>query len=387
MLISKIQLPRRTVLKAVGATVGLPLLEAMIPAATAHAAPRPCLSFIYFPHGAVMDQWTPAGETAGFELPPILAPLAAVGSPVTVISGLENPSALATPVHSRTASTWLTCAVPQPGAEAKGGVSVDQLASKLSHEMRFESLHLSTESSSDSQTLSTASSMEHDPRAVFARLFGSTRSGSVLDLIRGDAARLSRKVGARDRATLADYFANLRAVEMRVNAAPTLPFNERMRLMFDLLALAYQANLTRVGTFMMAAETSEQSYDFAGVSESFHSLSHHGNSAAKLARLVKVQTANTGLFAEFVAKLAATPDGDGSLLDHSLLVYGSNMSNSNLHDHTDLPIALVGGWLEGGRHVKCAAHTPLANLHVALLNKMGVPTRHFADSTGELALT
>jgi hypothetical protein len=269
---------------------------------------------------------------------------------------------------------------------------------------------------------STPLPMEHDPRKVFSMLFAQndargdgeqaaagaasdataghaafTRRGSVLDLVSDDAAALSRKLGPRDRAVLNDYLANVRSIERRVQAyvpptpehageAPTA-FDERMRLMFDLIALAYEANLTRVASFMMAAEVSDQSYDFIGIPESFHSLSHHGNSPAKLERLAKVQAYNTGLFAEFVSKLAATRDGDGSLMDHSLIVYGSNMSNSNLHDHSGLPVAVLGGAcgnLVGDRHVRCPEHTPLANLHVALLNKAGVPTTTFGDSTGPL---
>jgi hypothetical protein len=201
---------------------------------------------------------------------------------------------------------------------------------------------------------------------------------------------------------LEDYLANVRAIERRVQsfnppartaAAATqrdessTAFNDHMDLMFDLIALAYEANLTRVASFMMAAEVSNQPYDFIGISDSFHTLSHHGNSPSKLDKLAKVQAYNTERFTRFVSKLAATRDGDGSLLDHSLIVYGSNMSNSNLHEHSDLPIALLGGAcgnLTGGLHVRCPGHTPLANLHVALLNKVGIPTASFGDSTGEL---
>jgi len=426
MLISKIHLPRRTVLKAIGATVGLPLLDAMIPAGTAlaqtAAAARPCMSFIYFPHGAVMDQWTPATEGVGLELAPILAPLSPYRKQLTVVSGLENKSASAPPVHALTPATWLSCTAPKVGAQPYAGVTIDQVvAARLRGDTRFDSIQVATEAqggegSTDptygdvyARTISfrdpsTPLSMEHDPRKVFAQLFAQdlfTRRGSVLDLVRDDAAALSRKLGSRDRAALDDYLANVRSIERRVQSylpptstlrsqhageAPTA-FDERMRLMFDLIALAYEANLTRVASFMMAAEVSDQSYDFVGIPESFHALSHHGNSPAKLERLAKVQTYNTGLFAKFVSKLAATRDGDGSLLDHSLVVYGSNMSDSNLHDHSGLPVALLGGAcgnLLGDRHVRCPEHTPLANLHVALLNKVGVPTTAFGDSTEAL---
>lgn len=443
MLISKIHLPRRTVLKAIGATVGLPLLEAMIPAGTAGraraqtaGAARPCMSFIYFPHGAVMDQWTPQNEGVGLELPPILKPLAPYRKQLTVVSGLENKSATAPPVHALTPATWLSCTAPKVGAQACAGVTVDQFAAaRLGGVTRLDSIQVATEAqggegSSDptygdvyARTISfrdasTPLTMEHDPRRVFAQLFAQdaahgdrdragadhavfTRRGSVLDLVRHDAVALSRKLGPRDRAVLDDYLANVRSIERRVQSyvPPTLTptseqaseaptaFDERMRLMFDLIALAYEANVTRVASFMMAAEVSDQSYDFIGVPESFHALSHHGNNAAKLERLARVQAYNTELFAKFVSKLAATPDGDGCLLDHSLIVYGSNMSNSNLHDHSGLPVALLGGAcgnLVGDRHVRCPEHTPLANLHVALLNKVGIPTTGFGDSTGPL---
>jgi hypothetical protein len=435
MLISKIHLPRRTVLKALGATVGLPLLDAMIPAGTAlartAAVARPYMGFIYFPHGAVMDQWTPRNDGVGPDLPPILAPLACVRQQLTIVSGLENKSASAPPVHAITPATWLSCTAPQVGTNAGAGVTIDQLAaSKLSQDTRCASIQVATEAqggegSSDAtygstyaktisiKAPSTPLPMEHDPRKVFRQLFGPeevtddpnghavfTRRGSVLDLVRQDAADLSRRLGARDQAVLEDYFANLRGIERRVQAytpslsrasqyGPPTPFNDRMQLMFDLIALAYEANVTRVASFMMAAEVSNQPYDFIGVPDSFHALSHHGNSAAKLDKLAQVQAYNTAMFAKFVNKLATTRDGEGSILDHSLIVYGSNMSDSNIHDHSDLPLALVGGAcgrLTGNRHVRCPEHAPLANLHVALLNKVGIPTATFADSTGELTI-
>jgi hypothetical protein len=435
MFISKIHLPRRAVLKALGATVGLPLLDAMIPAGTAlgrtAAAPRPCLSFVYFPHGAVMDQWTPPEEGP---LSRILAPLAPFRQQLTVISGLENRAAIAPPVHAITPATWLSCNTPRVTPEPWAGVTVDQLAAvQLRHETRFDSIQVATEAvggegASDRvygdtyvKTISFRSSttplpMEHDPRKVFQSLFSLSEhvSGSeqgfvgrthrsVLDLVRHEAADLSRNLGPRDQVRLDDYLTKLRSIEQRVHAFmpsqpmpppqeglrdPPTAFDEHVRLMFDLIALAHEAGLTRVSTFMMAAEVSNQSYGFIGVTDSFHALSHHGNSPAKLERLAKVQTYNTALFAEFVSKLARIDDGDGSMLDHSLIVYGSNMSNSNLHTHSGLPVALVGGMcgkLPGGRHLRYPEGTPLANLHVALLNKLSVPTADFGDSTAELS--
>ena len=430
MLIGKIHLPRRTVLKALGATVGLPLLDAMIPAGTTSASrvlarkgagARPCVSFVYFPHGAVMDQWRPRsnGGRLDGELPPILAPLAPHRKRLTVVSGLENRSAVAPPAHAITPATWLSCTPPAPqvnGVAPRAGVTVDQVvAAKLGQGMRFDSIQLATEVEGGEgvsdraygatyaktisfRTPSTPLIMEHDAGKVFSRLFGqdevatarAARPGatSVLDLVRQDTVDLSRKLGPRDRVVLSDYLENVRGIERRVQAPNPIAFDEHVELMFDLMALAYEANLTRVGTFMMAAEVSNQSYGFMGVEDSFHALSHHGNGPEKLQRLAKIQAYNTGLLAQFVSKLAATPDGDGSLLDHSLILYGSNMSNSNLHDHSNLPLALIGGGcgkLTGARHVRCPENTPLANLHVALLNKAGVPTESFGDSTGELA--
>jgi hypothetical protein len=427
MLISKIHLPRRTVLKALGATVGLPLLDAMIPAGTVGSSrvlarmpltARPCVSFVYFPHGAVMDQWMPrgSGDRLDDDLPRILTPLAPHREQLTIVSGLENGSAIAPPVHAITPATWLSCTPPLPqvnGVAPRAGVTVDQvLATKLGKETRFDSIQLATEvvgvgatdrtygatyaKTISFRTPSTPLTMEHDAGKVFRRLFGQDEvatdqprraTTSVLDFVRQDAAALSRKLGPRDRAVLSDYLENVRGIERRTQAPTPLAFEDHVDLMFDLMALAYEANLTRVGTFMMAAEVSNQSYGSIGVKDSFHALSHHGNSPEKLERLAKVQTYNTRLFAKFVSRLAATRDGEGSLLDHSLIVYGSNMSNSNLHDHSNLPVALLGGAcgkLTGARHVRCPEHTPLANLHVALLNKAGLPTQAFGDSTGEL---
>jgi len=425
MLISKIHLPRRTVLRALGATVGLPLLDAMIPAGTVLARSAglttPCMSFVYFPHGAVMDQWTPRSTEGRLDekLPQILAPLAPYHKQLTVVSGLENRSAIAPPAHAITPATWLSCTPPAPpvnGVAPRAGVTVDQVVvAKLAQATRFDSIQLATEveggeGASDriygaayAKTISFRApssplTMEHDAGKVFRRLFGQDevatarrhRAGpSILDLVRQDAADLSRKLGPRDRAVLGDHLEKVRGIERRVQAPGPVAFDEHVELMFDLMTLAYETNVTRVATFMLAAEVSNQSYEFMGVEDSFHALSHHGNNPAKLERLTEIQAYNTRLFAKFVSRLAATPDGEGSLLDHSLIVYGSNMSNSNLHDHSDLPMALLGGAcgkLTGARHVRCPEHTPLANLHVALLNKMGVPTEAFGDSTGELAL-
>jgi hypothetical protein len=437
MFISKIHLPRRTVLKALGATVGLPLLDAMIPAATAlaqtAAAPKPSMTFVYFPHGAVMDKWTPTKEGADFELPPILAPLAPFQKQLTVLSGLENKSAVATPVHAITPGTWLSCMPPRISHDPFGGITIDQIAAqKIGQETQLPSIEVATEEQGGEgscdrnygcsygktisfRTPSTPLPMEHNPRKLFQQLFGqgdtaaervalNREDQSVLDLVRRDAADLSRSLGARDRALLDDYLSTVREIERRVqkhsqatasdtklpDAPAGIPtgFDEHIQLMFDLIALAYQANLTRVSTFMMAAEVSNQPYSFMGIPDAFHPLSHHQNNPAKMERLSKVQIYHTQVFAKFVKKLAQMPDGDGSMLDHSLILYGSNMSNSNLHDHFPLPITIVGGGcgrLKGNQHLRYPDRTPIANLHVALLNRAGIPTKAFGDSTGEFS--
>ena len=409
MLIRKIHLSRRTVLKGLGVSVGLPLLDAMIPAATAlartAAAPQPCMTFVYFPHGAVMDQWTPKKDGADFDLPPILAPLAPFQKQLTIISGLENRSAAAAPVHATTPGTWLSCVSPRMSHDPCCGITLDQVAAqKIGLYTQLPSLGVGTEEQGGEgsrdrnygggysrtisfRTPSTPLPMEHDPRTLFQQLFGQAKAQpSVLDPVRHNADDLSRTLGPRDRALLDDYLSAIREIEGRVQKP--LAFDEHMQLMFDLIALAYQANLTRISTFMMAAEVSNQPYTFIGIPDAFHSLSHHQNNPAKMARLAKVQSFHTRLFASFVRKLARMPDGDGSMLDHSFILYGSNMSNGYLHDHFPLPTALVGGGcgqLQGNQHLRYPDRTPLANLHVALLNKAGIAMKNFGDSTGELA--
>jgi Protein of unknown function (DUF1552) len=435
MFITKVHLKRRTVLKGLGACVGLPLLDAMIPAATAlaqtAAAAQPRAIFVYFPHGAVMDKWTPGKEGADFDLPPIIASLAPFQKRLTIISGLENKSAIAAPVHAITPGTWLSCVPPRISHDPLGGVTIDQMAAQaIGQDTPIPSLEVATEEQGGEgscdrnygcsygktisfRTPSTPLPMEHNPRKLFQQLFGQgdnaeeraalgRENQSVLDLVRHDAADLSKTLGPRDQALLDDYLSTVREIERRVQKVahrdlkgmqlPDAPagiptqFDEHMKLMFDMMALALQANLTRVMTFMMAAEVSNQPYTFIGVSDAFHPLSHHSNNAQKLDRLAKVQAFNTRMFAGFVKKLAEMPNGEGTMLDQSVILFGSNMSNSNLHDHFPLPTALLGGGcgkLKGNQHLRYPDHTPIANLHVALLNRMGIPTKSLGDSTGE----
>jgi hypothetical protein len=437
MFITKKHIRRRTVLQAMGATVGLPLLDAMVPAATAlaqtAAAAKPRMIFVYFPHGAVMDKWTPKKEGADFDLPTIIAPLKPFQKQLTIISGLENKSAVAAPVHAITPGTWLSCVPPRISHDPYGGVTIDQMAAKaIGQDTPLPSLEVATEEQGGEgscdrnygcsygktisfRTPSTPLPMEHNPRKLFQQLFGQGDTAeeraqliredqSVLDLVRHDAADLSRDLGPRDRALLDDYLGTVREIERRVqkianrdtskmnlpDAPSGIPsaFDEHMRLMLDMMALALQANLTRVITFMQAAEVSNQPYPFIGIQDAFHPLSHHGNNALKMDRLSKVQLFNTQTFAGFVKQLQQMPNGDGSMLDQSIILFGSNMSNSNMHDHFPLPTAVLGGGcgrLKGNQHLRYPDHTPIANLHVALLNKAGVPTHTIGDSTGEFS--
>ena len=424
-------------LKGTGAAVALPLLDAMIPAATAlaatAAAPKPRMAFVYFPHGAVMDQWTPKKEGADFDLPQILAPLKPFQKQLTVISGLENKAAIAAPVHAITPGTWLSCVPPRISHDPYGGTTVDQIAAKhIGQSTPLPSIEVGTEERggegscdrnygcSYGKTISfrdpaTPLPMEHNPRKLFQQLFGAGDTAaereqlaredrSLLDLVSRDAADLKRQLGARDRAMVDDYLATVREIERRVQqlssrdlssvSLPDAPsgipsrFDEQIRLMFDMIALAFQANLTRVATFMMAAEVSNQPYNFIGISDAFHPLSHHANNAQKIERLARVQAWNTGEFARFVKKLQGLPDGEGNMLDNSIIVFGSNMSDSNLHNHYPLPTAVLGGGmgrLKGNQHLRYAEKTPIANLHLTLLDRIGVPMEKLGDSAMKFA--
>jgi Protein of unknown function (DUF1552) len=437
MYITRKHLSRRTVLKGTGAAVALPLLDAMIPAATAlaatAAAPRPRMAFIYFPHGAVMDQWTPKKEGADFDLPPIIASLKPFQRQLTVISGLENKAAIAAPVHAITPGTWLSCIPPRISHDPYGGTTIDQIAAKhIGQSTPLPSIEVGTEERggegscdrnygcSYGKTIAfrdpaTPLPMEHNPRKLFQQLFGAGDTAaerdllaredrSLLDLVARDAADLKRQLGARDRAMVDDYLATVREIERRVQqlssrdlsgvSLPDAPsgipsrFDEQIRLMFDMIALAFQANLTRVATFMMAAEVSNQPYNFIGISDAFHPLSHHANNAQKIERLARVQAWNTGEFARFVKKLQSLPDGEGSMLDNSFILFGSNMSDSNLHNHYPLPTAVLGGGmgrLKGNQHLRYAEKTPLANLHLTLLDRIGVPMEKLGDSSMKFA--
>ena len=431
MFITKRHLSRRTFLRGAGAAVALPLLDAMIPASTVlaqtAAAPKPRMGFIYFPHGAIMNQWTPEKEGTDFELSPILKPLEPFKKQLTIVSGLENKAAIAPPVHALSPGTWLSGVAPRKTQDPWGGVTIDQMAAQhLGQDTPFPSLEIAVESRSGGgscdreygcsyagtisfRTPSTPLPMEADPRKLFQRLFGqgdtpqerkniARQYTSVLDLVSEEAAELQRKLGSRDRTVLNDYLETVREIERRVEkmeardlsklklpdapAGPPPSFDAHINLMFDLVALAYQANLTRVFSFMMAAEATSMTYNHIGVPDGFHPISHHQNDKTKIDKLVKIQTYHTQVIAKFASKLAALPDGDGSMLDHAILLYGSNMSNSNAHNHFPLPSAIIGGAngkIKGGQHLKYPDQTPLSNLLLTVVNRAGIAVEKVGD--------
>jgi uncharacterized protein DUF1552 len=434
MFITRKHLTRRTALRGMGTAIALPLLDAMIPARTAlaqtAAKATPHVGFIYFPHGAVESQWTPTGEGQIGEFRDILKPLDKYKALTTVFSHIDNQAPLG-PVHALSPGTWLSCVHPAISQDAHGGTTIDQIAAQhIGQDTPLPSLEVATENHggggfcdrdygcSYSGTISfrsptTPLPMENDPRKLFIRLFGqgdnaaerarlSKQYVSLLDMVGGEVKQLQRVVGPSDNAMLSDYLESIREIERRIQKMeardlskvdiPNAPkegaiqFDERINLMFDLVALAYQANMTRVFTFMVAAEVSGQTYNHIGVSDAFHPLSHHNNEQAKMERLTKVQAYHTTVFAKFLDKLAKMPDGDGTMLDHSMFLYGSNMANSNAHNHYPLPTSIVSGWktIKGGQHIVPPDRTPLANVLLTFLDRAGIPQDKLGDSTGKL---
>jgi hypothetical protein len=431
MFITRKHLSRRTVLRGAGASIALPLLDAMIPAATAlaqtAAAAKPRLAFIYFPHGAIMDHWTPAKEGADFEMSPILKPLEPFKNKLTIVSGLENRPGMSASVHGIVPGTWLTCVHPRQTPERFGGVSIDQMAAaKLGQDTPLPSLEVGMEQGGssgacdrmygcgNSQTISfrtptTPLPVESNPRKLFQRLFGRGESAeertvlagqynSMLDMVAEDAGALKNKLGARDRAELDDYLETVREIERRVEKAAnsdvskltlppvppaTMAWDDQLKLMFDIMGIAYQANLTRILNFMMAAEVSSQTFPQIQIPDAFHPLSHHANDPAKIQKLIKLQTYHSEHLARFLKKMQEMPDGDGTMFDHMLMMYGSNMSNSDRHNQFPLPITLIGGAcgkVKGGQHLKYPDKTPLANLLLTVLDRAGTPVEKVGDS-------
>jgi hypothetical protein len=433
-------LSRRTFLRGMGVSLALPLLDSMLPAGTALAQTaagqaRTRFGAIYFPHGAIMSKWTPSTVGAGFELTEILQPLKPFYDQITVVSSLRHALAYgsgATANHNRSAAAYLSAAFAKPGAKASLGITVDQVAARaISQDTPLPSLELMIEDPSVNcgdglscsyrdtiswQGPSSPLPMQNNPQVVFERLFGDgstdaqrkarrAQSMSLLDSVLGEATALQKKLPAQDRSRLDQYLQDVREIERRVQKAgqqladdldiPPSPtgvpkdIEEHITLMYDLQVLAWQAEITRVSTFLMCKELSGQVYPKSGIRDPFHTLSHHSNVKENIDRFTQLNQYHAKLFTHFLGKLKATPDGDGTLLDHSLVLYGSGMSDGNSQNHTDLPVLLAGGAsgrLKGGRHIQNPKDTPMANLLLSALDVLKVPTDSFGDSSGRVAL-
>ena len=443
MIITKHALARRTFLRGMGVTVALPLLDAMVPALTAQAksaaAPVKRLGFYYVPNGFQMANFLPKGDA--LEISSILAPMAAFQDQMVLVSGLANSQAdhsaeEQTGAHTRAHMTWLTGVRPKrtEGADIRGGITLDQRAADvLGKDAPLRSLELALEpnfvvgnceggysctyvNTFSWRTPTTPMPMETNPRVVFERLFGEAGSPaarvaqmrkdrSVLDAVAGDMAKLQRSLGPGDRSTVVDYVDSVRDVERRLQQneqhAETTPepgldrpsgipasFEEHARLMFDLQFLAYRADITRVSTFQIARELSTRSYPEIGVPEAHHDMSHHNNNPEKVAKHTKINTYHMSLFSRMVEKMRATPDGDGSLLDHVILMYGAGMGDGSVHSHHNLPVLLVGGGcgtLKGGRFIRQPIDTPIMNLGLSLMDKIGLTFESLGDSSGRVS--
>jgi hypothetical protein len=436
MFVTKKSLARRTILRGLGAAASLPLLDAMFPALTplAKAAAAPSLRFgaVYFPNGAIMPQFTPKTFGSSFEFTPILKPFEPYQDGLVVVTNLtrSHPGSQVGD-HAVSAAGFLTGVWPKrtEAEDVFANTTIDQVVAKqIGQQTPLPSLELATEDFSGyvggcspgfscayMNTISWSSPktplpMETNPRAVFERLFGEpgtageqrarlAKRRSILDSLAEDAKELERELGPRDRARLGDYLENVREIERRIQqaeargaseiAAPEAPlgtpdsFGEHVALMFDLAAAAFQADVTRVFAFMMSRELSQRTYPQIGVTEQHHSVSHHLNNPQKIAQMVKINTYYAELYARFLAKLRATPDGDGSLLDHSLLAYGAGMADSNAHASDPLPVVLIGGGAgKGARHVELPVRTPVGNLWRNVAQRFGADMEQFGDSTG-----
>ena len=435
MIITKKALPRRTFLRGMGAAVALPLLDAMVPAlAATPVRPVRRLGYVFIPMGSDINRWTPPGEGTLAELSPILKPLEPWKDHLTVVTNMELRNAYPG-THATSNSAYLSCAKAKltESTDYYLGTTVDQLAAQeIGQGTQLPSLELGLDlldvvgqcddgyacvyqNNLSWSSPTTPLPYEAHPRLVFERLFGEggsveertrtlQKKASLLDRVRRDIQRLQKELGTSDRTKVDQYLDSVREVERRIQGAEQgaaenpMPDMERpigvptsyadhARLMFDLQVLALQADITRVISFQLARETSTRSYSEIGVPEPHHPLTHHGNDAEKVAKVAKINQFHVSLFAYLVEKLKETPDGDGSLLDHSMYLYGSGMGNPNAHDHINLPIMVAGGGggkLKGGRHVRYADPTPLANLHLTLLEKAGVRMQSFADSQGKV---
>jgi hypothetical protein len=438
MIITKKALPRRTFLRGMGVTLALPLLDAMVPSMTAlartAAAPVRRLGFVYMPMGCDLPRWTPPGGDKLTELSPSLQSLAPFVDQLTVLSNMELKNAYPG-THATSNAAFLSAAKAKwtESTDYYLGTTVDQIAAKqIGQQTLLPSLELAmdllqTVGQCDNgyacvyqnnlswSSPTTPLPAEAHPRVVFERLFGEggsqsdrraalKRRASLLDWVKDDTTRLQQTLGADDRARVGQYLDTIREVERRIQKAEadtdhdTLPdldrpagvpaaYADHARLMFDLQVLAMQGDVSRVMTFQLARETSTRTYPEIGVPDPHHPLTHHGNDPAKVARMAKINAFHVSLFAYYLEKLKATAEGDGTLLDHSLILYGSGMGDPNVHSHVNLPIVVAGGGtgtVKGGRHIRYAEPTPLANLHLTLLEKVGVRLDAFADSKGKV---
>jgi len=439
MFITKMKLPRRTFLRGLGTTLALPMLDAMVPALSAKSVKAPPrLGFVYVSNGVILEQWNPATAGAGFELTPILKPLAPVRDQLNVLTGLAHLQADTfgdgTGDHPRASAVWLTGVHAydrtQPGVEVRLSTTADQLAAReIGKTTQLASLEMSvdnpTQGACDSgdcfyiNTVSwrnptTPNPTESHPRIVFERLFGdggsaaqraalSKNTGSILDSVTQEVNRLASTLGSGDRGKLSEYLDSVREIEQRIQntesgneEAIELPdrpidipetYEAHTKLMYDLQVLAFRADVTRVFSMMMARELSPRTFPNIGVPDQHHAVSHHRNDPELIAKKAKIDTYHVSLFSYFLQKLQATADGDGSLLDHSMIMYGGGMGNGNLHRHSDLPCLLVGklgGQFKTGRHLAYPENTPMANLLVTILDKVGVHVEKLGDSTGPL---
>jgi hypothetical protein len=437
--LTKKHLSRRKLLRGGGVALALPFLDAMVPAGTAlaqvEAMPKKRAGFFYLPHGTIMnntpfgkevDAWTSSGSGDNFQLGHILEPMDSLKQYLTTFENIENNAAGGS-VHTLNPATWLSCVRPGTGSIPELATTLDQvIAQQLGQETALPSLELATETTiqvaagnGGFYAVTTSFSapnkplpMEFNPRKVFIQLMGPydteaereailTKNSSILDMIADRTQALQKDLGAGDRALLSDYLDTVREIERRVQLAgerdlsgvdvPNAPvgefedFDDQITMMFDLIALAYQADLTRIATLVMAAEGTDRTYEQVGVAGGFHPTSHHTNDPARIADLTRIQRYHMEQFAKFIQKLADTPDGDGSILDHSMFLYGSNMGNSNQHDNYPLPEILVGGASgahQGGQNLILPERTPLANVHLTILDRLGIPQESFGNSTG-----
>jgi hypothetical protein len=414
-------LSRREVLKGAGATIALPLLDAMIPARTAlaqtAAAASPRLGFVYFPHGALQDEWQPTKVGRDFDFPFILKPLEPMREHVTVVSGLRNKGGESSSPHGIIEETWLNCVSPRKRDAKTGvGITADQIAAKyLGKETSLPSMELCAEPGGmiSFRTPNQPLPMESNPRKVFFGMFGQgdtneerrdilKTTDSLLDYVKESTARLTRKLDASDRTRVSEYLDSVREIELRVQrleknaqsvdlpGAPLGPpedFGELVGVQFEMFALAWQTNRTRVVTMKMVEEASMRTYPNLGVHEAFHPTSHWGGFPERVANLRLIQNYHTAVFAKFVQRLKDMPEGDGSVLDHSIILFGSNMANSDAHNNDPLPQALIGrgGGVKGNQHLHYKQDTPHANVLVTMLDRAGVPAsdlEKFADTTG-----